>query len=137
MESLQLGLGAFFEHIFRETACGNQVLHNVDRDIPQLLMLFLQQNNNTGSLSIEGARDVEQGILNNALDGIVGNGALGFEAVESTTSLNHLQKGGGGRILEFNSSGSHCGGVVIQTGNTFEERVRSSRRWEVMGLYRL
>lgn len=89
---------------------GNQTLHSANGNVPDLLVLLLQEEDNARGLGVEGAGNVEDGVLNNALNGIIGDRALGLQVVVSPAGLDQLQKGGGGRVLKFDSSGAHCGG---------------------------
>ena len=110
-ERLELGLGVVLEHLLGDGAGGNETLHGLDGDVPDLLVLLLQQENNTGGLGVERARDVEDGGLNNGLDSIVGDGALSLETIVGTAGLNQLEESVGGGVLEFDLSGAHCDGV--------------------------
>lgn len=92
-------------------ASGNQTLQGINGNIPHLLVLLLEQEDNAGGLGIEGAGNVEDGVLNNAVDDIVRDGALALEVVVGTASLDQLKKSGGSRVLEFGLSGAHCEGV--------------------------
>lgn len=109
-ESIQLRLGRGLEHFLGDVASSNQTLHDLNGNVPELLVLLLQQKDNTGGLGVEGARDVENGILHNALNDIVGDGALGLEAIVGTARLDQLQESGSSRVLEFGLSGAHCEG---------------------------
>lgn len=96
-------------------ASGNQTLHGSDGDVPDLLVLLLQQQDDAGGLSVEGAGHVQDGISDDALDGIVGDGALGLEAVVGAAGLDQLQEGGGGRVFELRLSGTHCGSIIVES----------------------
>lgn len=82
-------------------ASSDEALHNLNSDVPDLLVLLLQQENDTGRLGVERAGNVKDRVLNNALDGIVRDRALGLQAVEGTTALNEVQQSGSSRVLEF------------------------------------
>ena len=110
-ESLQLGLGGSLEHFLGDVASGDQTLHDINGNIPHLLVLLLQQEDNTGGLGVEGAGDVENRVLNNALNDVVRDGTLGLEAVVGAARLGQLQKRGSSRVLEFGLNGAHCEGV--------------------------
>jgi hypothetical protein len=92
-------------------ASGDQTLQGINGDIPHLLVLLLEQEDNTGGLGVEGAGNVEDGVLNNAVDDIVRDGALALEVVVGAARLDQVQKIGGSRVLEFGLSGAHCEGV--------------------------
>ena len=109
-ESIQLGLGVVLEHLLGHMSSGNQTLHSANGNVPDLLVLLLQEEDNARGLGVEGAGNVEDGVLNNALNGIIGDRTLGLQVVVSPAGLDQLQKGGGGRVLKFDSSGAHCGG---------------------------
>jgi hypothetical protein len=89
---------------------GDQALHSADGNVPDFLVLFLKEEDNTRGLGVERAGDVEDGVLNDALNGIIGDRALRLQAIVSPAGLDQLQKGGGGRVLKFDSSGAHCDG---------------------------
>lgn len=110
-ESLELRLGVVLERLLGDGTGGNEALHGLDGDVPDLLVLLLQQENDTGGLGVERAGDVEDGGLDNGLDGIVGDGALGLETIVGTAGLDQLEESVGGCVLEFNLSGAHCDGV--------------------------
>ena len=107
-ESVQLRLGRALELIFGDDTGGNETLHGVDGNVPHLLVLFLQEEDNTRGLSVERAGHMENRVANNLLNGIVGDGALRLEAVVGAAGLDQLQQAGGGRVLEFRLSGAHC-----------------------------
>ena len=113
-EGIQLGLSVVLKHLLGHMSSSNQTLHCTDSNVPYLLVLLLKKQDNSGSLGVERARDVEHGVLNDALNGIIGYGALGLQTVVRPTSLDDLQESGRRRVLEFNSSGAHCGGFVIR-----------------------
>lgn len=93
-------------------ASSDQAFDSLDSNIPHLLMLFLQQQNDSGSLGVERAGDMKNGVLYNTLDGVVGDRTFALETIVSTAVLNQLQKRGGSSVLEFDSSGAHCESVV-------------------------
>lgn len=93
-------------------ASDDEGLQSVESDVPHLLVLLLQQEDDTGGLSVERAGHVENGVPNNALDGIIGDRALGLKAVVGAARLNQLQKRGSGLVLEFRLSGAHCVDVI-------------------------
>ena len=93
-------------------ASDNEGLQGVESNVPHLLVLFLQQKNDTGGLSVERAGHVENRVTDDALDGIIGDRALGLKAVVSAAGLDQLQKRGSGLVLEFRLSGAHCADSV-------------------------
>jgi hypothetical protein len=78
-------------------------------------MLLLQQENDTGGLSVERAGDVENGVLDNALNGIIGDRALGLKTVEGTAGLDQLKESGGGGVLEAHCEGEECSENGLKT----------------------
>jgi hypothetical protein len=106
-ESVQLRLGVVLKHLLGNLAGSHEALHDVNGNVPELLVLLLEQEDHTGGLSVEGAGDVQDGILNDALNGLVGNRALGLEAVVCAPGLDQLQQSGGGGVLEFGLSRAH------------------------------
>lgn len=56
-------------------------------------MFFLQQEDHAGGLGVEGTGDMEDGVLDYGMNGIVGNRALSFEAVVGATGLDQVQEG--------------------------------------------
>lgn len=70
-------------------------------------MFFLQQEDHAGGLGVEGTGDMEHCVLNYGMNGIVGNRALSLEAVVGTASLDQVQEGCGGWVVEGGWNGAH------------------------------
>lgn len=104
LESVELGESAALKLLFGDMAGGDKALHNLDGDVPNLLVLLLQKENNTGSLSVEGAGNVENRVLNDALDSIIRDRALCLKAVVSTTALDQVQQSGSSGVFESGHS---------------------------------
>lgn len=51
---------------------------------------------------------MQDGVADNGLDCVVGDGALSLEAVDGATGLDSLQEGTRGGVLELDSGGTHC-----------------------------
>lgn len=65
-------------------------LQDTRDDVPELVMLFLDQHNDTSRLRVESARHILDGLLNNLLELAVVDGALLGEGVNGTTVRNRV-----------------------------------------------
>lgn len=59
-------------------------------------MVAIEQNDQTGRLRVEGRWSVQDGLLSNLNDGLVGDGGLLVELVDGTALLCGLGEGLGG-----------------------------------------
>ena len=71
-------------------------------------MLLLQQQNHARGLRVERAGHVQDGIADNGLDGVIGDGALSLEAVDGAASLDGLEEGGSSGVLELDHCDLRC-----------------------------
>ncbi len=55
-------------------------------------MLTLEENDGAGGLAVEGGGDVEDGILDDLLYLLIGDGRLGLEGVDRTTVLDQFEE---------------------------------------------
>lgn len=109
-ESLDLRLGRRLKSLLGDSTDGNESLQSGKGDVPDLLVLFLQQEDDTRGLGVERAGHVQDSRLDDVLDGVVGDRALVLEGIDSATGLDRLQESGRGGVLEFNLSRAHCDG---------------------------
>jgi hypothetical protein len=70
-------------------------------------VFFLQEKNDTGSLGVERAGDMEDRILDYCLNGIVGDRALGLQIIVCAAGLGQLKESCGGGVLEIDLDGTH------------------------------
>lgn len=94
LEAVQLLCGAL------ELLSGDDGLEDILGDVPELLVLLLEENDGAGALAVEAGGAVEDSLADDLLDLLVRDGGLGLEAVVGAAGLD------GGE--EF--SGTHFGG---------------------------
>ena len=95
------------EHVLGHVTGSDEPLHGLDGNVPDLLVLLLEEEDHARGLSVEGGGDMQDGVANDGLDGLVLDGGLGLEAVVSATGLDQLKERSGGRVLELRSGGTH------------------------------
>lgn len=89
LEHAQLGLSR------RKVCRRNNTLEDLLRDIPQLLMIIVQEQDISRSLGVEGRGNVENSLGDDLLDLCVGDGRLLLEDVVRATDLHGFDEGGG------------------------------------------
>lgn len=85
---------------------GHNGLQDVAHDVPELVVLVLQQEHETGRLGVEGRRDVLDELGDDLLNAVVRDGRGLVEGVDAAAVGDSLEEVGGG---------GHCGigGVVL------------------------
>lgn len=61
-------------------------------DLPELIMLVLEQQNDSVALTVEGGRDMEKGFGDDFLDLLVVDGGLLLERVNGSTALDDVEE---------------------------------------------
>lgn len=92
LEALELGLGLVLPDLLGDRASGDALAENVRSDIPQTVVLLVQQNNQASRLGVEGARDVQNGGIDKLLDFCVSYGAVLAELVDGAAVLSSLDE---------------------------------------------
>lgn len=64
LESIKLRLSLTIKNLLRHGAGRNKGLESLYSNIPDLLMVTVQSNNDTGRLGVERAGDVQDGLVN-------------------------------------------------------------------------
>lgn len=84
-----------------ELVLGHNSLQDIERQVPEFVMLGVEQHDEARGLGVERRRDVEHGLLDESCDLLVGDGGLLVELVDGAAVLDGLEEGLGG---------SHCCG---------------------------
>lgn len=80
---------------------GDDGLQDITDNVPELVVLILEQEHEAGGLGVEGGGDVLDDLGEDLLDAGVGNGRSLVEGVDAAAVGDGLEEVGGG---------SHCGG---------------------------
>lgn len=83
---------------------GDDGLKDVAHDVPELVVLVLEQEHEAGRLRVERRRDVLDELGDDLLDAVVGDGGGLVEGVDAAAVGNGLEEVG---------VGSHCGGLPV------------------------
>lgn len=87
---------------------GDDLLEGVGGDVPQLLVLGAEQDDEAVGLGVEGRGRVQGGLVDNLLDARRGDGQLLGQGVVGAAVLDELEEEVGGDL-----GGGHCVGVVV------------------------
>ena len=82
-------------------------LEDVADDIPELVVLVLEKEDETGRLGVEGGRDVPDKLGDDLLNAVVGDGRGLVEGVDAAAVGDGLEERGGR---------GHCGNGVVLLG---------------------
>lgn len=101
LEALQLRQGLVLEDLLGDSTGLDKGGESLSGQVPEAVVLLVQQNNQTGGLGVEGAGDVSDGVVDELLDLRVRDGAVLAELVDGAASLGGLEEtvgrhGGGG-----------------------------------------
>ena len=80
---------------------GDDGLQDIADNVPELVVLVLEQENEAGRLGVERGRNVLDDLGDDLLNAGVGDGRVLVEGVDAAAVGNGLEEAGGG---------SHCGG---------------------------
>lgn len=83
---------------------GDDGLEDVAHDVPELVVLVLEQEHEAGGLRVEGGGDVLDKLADDLFDAVVGDGGGLVEGVDAAAVGNGLEEVG---------VGSHCGGLSV------------------------
>lgn len=97
LETLQLRQGLVLPQLLRNGARLDQVPQRGDGNVPQLVVLLVQQHDQPRRLRVEGAGHVLDGIGHELLDLRVRHGAVLAQLVVGAAGLGQLDQGVGGR----------------------------------------
>ena len=86
---------------------GDDSLQDIADNVPELVVLVLEQENEASGLRVEGGRNVLDELGDDLLNAGVGDGGVLVEGVDAAAVGNGLEEAG---------SGSHCGGGVVSSG---------------------
>ena len=86
---------------------GDDGLQDIADNVPELVVLVLEQEHEASGLGVEGGGDVLDELGDNLLNAGVGDGGVLVEGVDAAAVGNGLEEAG---------SGSHCGGGVVSSG---------------------
>jgi len=85
-------------HLLRDCARLDQPAKGLDDDVPQPVVLLVQQDDEPRRLRVERAGDVQDGAVDELLDLGVGHGALLGELVVGAAGLGQLDERVGGSL---------------------------------------
>jgi hypothetical protein len=77
-----------------ESLGGNDGAESLLDDVPQLLVLLLEQDYSAGSLRVEAGRSVLDSLVDDLDDLRVGDGRLGLEGVDGAAGTDGVEEGG-------------------------------------------
>lgn len=115
LESIELRLSLTIKGLLRHSSGSDETLESIYGDIPNFFMVATQSNNNTCRLSVEGAWNVQDGLVDQFYNLRVGDWGVSAQGIVGATGLGDFDKGLGG--------GSHFCDIVIDA----RRRERSSR----------
>ena len=72
--------------------CGYGAFQDRLCDIPELIMLFLHQEDDSCTLAVEGRRDMKESLGDDILDFLIGDGRFFLELIIGTSCLNGLEE---------------------------------------------
>ena len=72
---------------------GDDRLEDLAGNVPELLVLSLEEHDDAGALRVERGRDVEHNLLHDLLNACIGHGALVREGVVRAALLDRLEEG--------------------------------------------
>lgn len=98
LEHLQLGQGLALEDSLGDGTGGNEALEGGDGEIPQALVLLLQEDNQAGGLGVERAGNVQDSLVDDLFDLRVRDGGILAELVDGATVLSRLDESFGGHF---------------------------------------
>lgn len=80
----------------------NYALQSLLCELPELVVLFFDEEDDSGWLRVEGRRDMEHDLLDNVLDLLIGDGRFLLESIDGTAGLD--------KVEELLGLGCHCCG---------------------------
>ena len=83
---------------------GDDGLQSIADNVPELVVLVLEKEDEAGGLGVEGGGDVLDELGDDLLNAGVGDGRVLVEGVDAAAVGDGLEEAGGG---------SHCGGVGV------------------------
>jgi len=115
LEHLQLGQSLVLKGLLGDSAGSDEALEGRGSDVPETLVLLLQENNQAGGLGVERAGDVQDSSIDKLLDLSIGDGAVLAQLVDGAAVLGRLDE----------SIDRHGGWVVYSLGRLELRSVRS------------
>lgn len=111
LETLQLGQSLLLEDLLRHGTSSNKALESLDGDIPKVIVLLTEQNNQTSGLGVERAGHVQDSRIDELLDLRVRDGAVLAKLVDGPAGLGRLDEGvgGGGHVRCWGGGGEGIG----------------------------
>jgi len=92
LERLQLRQSLALKHLLGNSATRNKSAKGLNGDIPEFLVLFPQNNNQTGRLGVERAGHIQNSGMNQLFDLGVGHGAVLAQLVDGAAGLSRLDE---------------------------------------------
>lgn len=106
LEALQLRQSLVLEDLLRDSTGLDEGSESLSSQVPEAVVLLVQQDDQAGGLGVEGAGNVGDGVVDELLDLGVRDGAVLAELVDSAAVLDRLQEavgghggGGDGKVL--------------------------------------